>query len=63
VFNDARQAALDLILEGVKAPDACIGSLLDHQPHLVIVARQHHLDEIVVGEDSITIAIEITNEL
>ena len=63
VVDDSFEAELDIIRQIVETAASCVRPLLGLGAQLVIVAWQHHLDEVGVGHDAVLVGVEKADAL
>ena len=63
VVDHSFEAELDIIRQIVETAASCVRPLLGLGAQLVIVAWQHHLDEVGVGHDPVLVGVEKADAL
>jgi len=61
VLENGFESALHVVWEDIKTPHSGIGAFLDLRPQQVVVAGQHHLDEVGIRKNSIFVGVEETH--
>ena len=62
MLQQSDKAHLDVVGQAVEAADAGVRSLLYLGTHHVVVAGQHDLDEVRVGQVTVLVAVEEVDE-
>jgi hypothetical protein len=63
MLDDIGKTAFNFVIKGIESADSGVRSPLDGQAQVVVVTWQDHLDEVVIRENAIFVAVEITHEL
>ena len=63
VVDHSFEAELDIVRQIVETAASCVRPLLGLGSQLVVVAWQHHLDEVGVGHDAVLVGVEKADAL